>query len=354
MRTPSWSTRNLLPVTVPAAPKNVIVVAMGRMVSVGLPSDGCLDGKRERGGVRSVPTMQHTSDRRPFGAVLTAMITPFGADGEIDLDTAGRLARHLVANGSDGLVLSGTTGESPTLSTGEKMALFEVVVEAVGGAAMVVAGTSTYDTRESIELTERATATGVDGIMAVTPYYSKPEQAGLTAHFRAIAEATDKPIILYNIPGRTGRRIEIKTLAALADHPRIVATKDAVMDVDFTSETVRVVPHLAVYSGQDSYTLPMMAVGAVGVVSVISHLAGPEVAEMVGAIHRNDLDTARRLHQALLGLCWACFLESNPAPIRTAMSRLWGPVGPPRLPVVEATGPTVDAIADALAAVRLA
>lgn len=280
------------------------------------------------------------------------MVTPFGADGSLDVATAVRLAQHLVSSGSDGLVLAGTTGESPTLRADEKVALFEAVVEAVGDKAMVVAGTSTYDTRESVEMTERATAAGVDGILAVTPYYSKPEQSGLIAHFRAIAEATDKPVMLYNIPGRTGRRVEIRTLATLADHPRIVATKDAVMDVDFTSETVRAIPHLAVYSGQDSYTLPMMAVGAVGVVSVISHLAGPEVAEMVKAANRNELEAARQIHQALLGLCWACFLESNPAPIRTALSRLWGPVGPPRLPVVEASAATVDAITEALAALR--
>jgi 4-hydroxy-tetrahydrodipicolinate synthase len=296
--------------------------------------------------------MQHSLDRRPFGEVLTAMVTPFTADGDLDVGTAVRLADHLVNSGSDGLVLAGTTGESPTLRADEKVALFEAVVEAVGDKAMVVAGTSTYDTRESVEMTERATAAGVDGILAVTPYYSKPEQAGLIAHFRAIAEATDKPVMLYNIPGRTGRRVEISTLAALADHPRIVATKDAVMDVDFTSETVRAIPGLAVYSGQDSYTLPMMAVGAVGVVSVISHLAGPEVAQMVKAANRNELESARQIHQALLGLCWACFLESNPAPIRTALSRLWGPVGPPRLPVVEASAKTVDAIAEALAALR--
>lgn len=289
-----------------------------------------------------------SSVTHPFGQVLTAMITPFGADGGVDLDTAGRLARHLVDHGSDGLVVAGTTGESPTLSATEKVELFAAVKQAVGDRAMVVAGTSTYDTRESVELTERATAVGVDGILAVTPYYSKPEQAGLLAHFRAMADATDRSLLLYNIPGRTGRRIEISTLAALARHPRIVAVKDAVMDLDFTSETVRVVPELAVYSGQDSYTWPMMAVGAVGVVSVISHLAGRQVAAMVHAANAGDMATARGLHIALLELSWACFLESNPGPVRAAMSKFWEPVGSPRLPMVEASEKTLAAIESAL------
>lgn len=289
---------------------------------------------------------------RPFGEVLTAMITPFGTDGGLDLETAARLANHLVDAGSGGLVVAGTTGESPTLSASEKVDLFEAVLGAVGGRARVLAGTSTYDTRESVELTARATEVGVDGILAVTPYYSKPEQAGVIAHFRAIADATDKPVMLYNIPGRTGRLIDQDSLATLAGHPEIVAVKDAVMDIDFTSETVRRTPHLAVYSGQDSYTLPMMAVGAVGVVSVIAHLAGPEVAAMVGAANAGELAKARAMHISLLPLAWACFLESNPAPIRAAVDRMWGPVGEPRLPVAPARSATVDAIEQAMKELR--
>ncbi len=292
--------------------------------------------------------MHEHADGRPFGEVLTAMITPFADDGTVDLDRAERLARYLIDSGSDGLLVAGTTGESPTLSLDEKLALFERVSKAAAGEAMVLAGTSTYDTRESVELTRNASHTGVDGILAVTPYYSKPEQAGLVAHFNAIADATDLPVMLYNIPGRTGRRIEVATLAELAAHPRIQGVKDAVMDIDFTSETVRAVPQLAVYSGQDSYTLPMMSVGAVGVVSVISHLAGRQVTEMVKSANRGDFVTARALHTALLPLCWACFLESNPAPVRSAMSKFWEPVGDPRLPVVPAKQSTVDAIGAAL------
>lgn len=288
----------------------------------------------------------------PFGHVLTAMITPFTSDGSIDHERAARLARHLVDSGSDGLVVTGTTGESPTLSADEKVALYATVVEAVGGRATVVAGTGTYDTAGSVRLTERAAGVGVGGVLAVTPYYNKPEQAGLVAHFSAIADASDLPVMLYNIPGRTGRRIEIDTLERLAAHPGIVAVKDAVMDVDFTSETCRRVPELAVYSGQDSYTFPMMAVGAIGVVSVVSHLAGRTVRAMVEAVHAGDLPEARRLHLALLPLCWACFLETNPGPVKAAMDRLWEPVGEPRLPLTAASGSTVDAIEAALAPLR--
>jgi 4-hydroxy-tetrahydrodipicolinate synthase len=284
----------------------------------------------------------------PFGDVLTAMITPFSDNGDVDHDRAYRLARHLVDQGSDGIVVTGTTGESPTLSAEEKVALYRTVVEAIGGRASVLAGTGTYDTRESVRLSERAAAIGVDGLMAVTPYYSKPEQAGILAHFHAIADATDLPVLVYNIPGRTGRRIEIDTLARMSEHARIVATKDAVMDIDFTSETVRRVPGLAVYSGQDSYTWPMMAVGAVGVVSVISHLAGREVAAMVAAAKASNMTEAARLHAALLPLCWACFRESNPAPVKGALNALWEPVGSLRLPLIDASDSTVQEIKDAL------
>ena len=276
------------------------------------------------------------------------MITPFTGDGAVDHEAAARLARHLIDNGSDGLVVSGTTGESPTLSPDEKVALFATVKNAVGDRAMVVAGTGTYDTAESVELSKRAADVGADGLLAVTPYYSRPEQAGLLAHFTAIADATELPVLLYNIPARTARLIEIPTLALLAEHERIVAVKDAVMNIDHTSELCRAVPRLAVYSGQDSYTFPMMAVGAVGVVSVISHLAGRQVREMVDAALVGDLVRARELHQLLLPLCWACFLESNPGPVRSALDRWWEPVGPPRLPVLAAADVTMAAIEAAL------
>lgn len=281
------------------------------------------------------------------------MITPFTADGEVDHERAWRLARHLASHGSDGLVVTGTTGESPTLTEAEKIALYKTVVEAVANKeTRVVAGTGTYDTAESVHLSKRAAEVGVDGIMAVTPYYSRPSQDGIAAHFESIADATDLPVVIYNIPGRTAQLIEVATLARLSEHPRIVATKDAVMNIDFTSATVAKVPELAVYSGQDSYTWPMMAVGAIGVISVISHLAGDEVAAMVAAAGKGDIAEARRLHLALLELGESCFREPNPAPVKAALDELWEPVGQPRLPLLQATPETVSAVSSALSTLR--
>ncbi len=285
----------------------------------------------------------------PFGEVLTAMITPFTGSGAVDYDKVWRLARYLVDNGSDGLVVTGTTGESPSLSADEKVATYRAVVEAVGDRARVVAGTGTYNTAESIELSKRAADAGVDGVMAVTPYYSKPDQEGLVRHFSAIADATDLPVLLYNIPGRTGRLIEVGTLTRLSAHPRIVAVKDAVMDIDHTAQARLALPDdFAIYSGQDSFTLSMMAVGAVGVVSVASHLVGKQIKRMVRAAHDGDWDEARRLNFGLLPVFYACFAEPNPVPVKAAMDRLWEPVGEPRLPLVAARPGTVDAIEAAL------
>jgi 4-hydroxy-tetrahydrodipicolinate synthase len=280
------------------------------------------------------------------------MITPFTETGQVDYEKVWRLARHLTDHGSDGLVVTGTTGESPTLAADEKIAIYRTVVESVTGRDVrVIAGTGTYDTAESVQLSRRAADAGVHGLLAVTPYYSRPSQEGLIAHFAAIADATDLPVMLYNIPGRTARRIDVETLRKLSDHPRIRAVKDAVMDIDFTSQTCHDVPELAVYSGQDSYTWPMMAVGAIGVVSVISHLAGDAVAAMVRAAAAGDIARARDLHQQLLPLAFACFVEPNPAPVKAALNSLWEPVGVPRLPLLAASESTVAAIKEALGAV---
>jgi 4-hydroxy-tetrahydrodipicolinate synthase len=280
------------------------------------------------------------------------MITPFTETGQVDYEKVWRLARHLTDHGSDGLVVTGTTGESPTLAADEKIAIYRTVVESVTGRDVrVIAGTGTYDTAESVQLSRRAADAGVHGLLAVTPYYSRPSQEGLIAHFAAIADATDLPVMLYNIPGRTARRIDVETLRKLSDHPRIRAVKDAVMDIDFTSQTCHDVPDLAVYSGQDSYTWPMMAVGAIGVVSVISHLAGDAVAAMVRAAAAGDIARARDLHQQLLPLAFACFVEPNPAPVKAALNSLWEPVGVPRLPLLAASESTVAAIKEALGAV---
>jgi 4-hydroxy-tetrahydrodipicolinate synthase len=292
-------------------------------------------------------------EMQPFGRVLTAMITPFTDQGGLDYDRVWSLARYLTGHGSDGLVVTGTTGESPTLSFEEKVALYRTVVEATSGREVkVVAGTGTYDTAESVRLTQEAARAGCQGILAVTPYYNRPSQEGLEAHFRAIADASDLPVILYNIPGRTARRIEVETMKRLSGHPRIIAVKDAVMDLEFTSRSCHEVPELAVYSGQDSLTLPMMAVGAVGVVSVISHLAGDLVHRMVVAAEEGRLDEAREIHHQLLPLAFACFLEPNPTPVKAALNALWEPVGAPRLPLVTASDSTLAAIKEALGAVQ--
>lgn len=289
----------------------------------------------------------------PFGQVLTAMVTPFTAEGELDYGQAWRLARFLIDNGSDGIVVAGTTGESPTLGDHEKVALFKTVVEAVGERGKVVAGTGTYDTAHSVEMSKRAADLGCHGIMAVTPYYSKPPQEGLFRHFSAIADATGLPLLVYNIPGRTSRLIEVETLQRLAGHPNIVATKDAVEDVDFTKRTAEAVgDSMAIYSGQDSLTLPLMRVGAIGVVSVTAHLAGPWIARMVDAAAKGDWEEAERLHEVLMPLNTALFLEPNPMPLKGALERVWERVGEPRLPLVPAGGETVDAVEHALGKVQ--
>jgi 4-hydroxy-tetrahydrodipicolinate synthase len=289
----------------------------------------------------------------PFGRVLTAMITPFDQDGAVDHEAVWELAKHLVETGSEGIVVAGTTGESPTLSEDEKVALFRDVVEAVGDHAAVLGGTGTYDTAESVHLTKRACEVGCSGVMAVTPYYSRPPQQGLFEHFTAIADASSVPVLLYNIPSRTGRLIEVETLTRLAAHERIVAVKDAVGDLAFTTNTRRACPDdFAIYSGDDILTLPMMAVGAVGIVSVAAHLAGEQVAAMVAAAASGDWEEARRLHLALAPLFGALFAEPNPIPVKAALDAMWRPVGRPRLPLVAASSETVDRVKEALAAAR--
>ncbi len=290
----------------------------------------------------------------PFGRLLTAMITPFDSSGAVDHGTGGELARHLVDTGNDGIVVAGTTGESPTLDVDEKVALFKAVVDAVGDRAFVVAGTGTYDTAESLQLTTRAIEVGVHGVMAVTPYYSRPPQQGLFEHFIAIAEASSVPVLLYNIPSRTSRRIEVETLVRLAEHDRIVAVKDAVGDLGFTTDTINACgDNLAVYSGDDLLTLPMMSVGAAGVVSVGAHLAGEQIAAMIEAAVSGNWEEARRLHLALAPLCRALFVEPNPMPVKAALSAFWQSVGEPRLPLVPASADTVTAIKEALAIARI-
>lgn len=286
---------------------------------------------------------------QPFGSVLTAMITPFDGDGQVDYQTVWDLCRYLVSSGSDGLVVCGTTGESPTLTTEEKLAVFKTAVEAVGDRAVVIAGTGTYDTAASVEMTRRAQELGCQAVMAVTPYYNKPPQEGLYQHFTAIADASDLPVLVYNIPGRTSRLIEVETLARLSRHERIVATKDAVEDVEFTRRTLEAVEEsFAVYSGQDSFTLPLMEIGAVGVVSVASHLVGGQIQELTRLARDKDFAEARVIHARLMPVFEALFIEPNPMPLKAVMTQLWGPVGDPRLPLIPPSAETVTQLLSAL------
>ncbi|NLW08238.1 MAG: 4-hydroxy-tetrahydrodipicolinate synthase [Firmicutes bacterium] len=284
-----------------------------------------------------------------FGRVLTAMVTPFNEEGNVDYEAAGKLARRLVENGSDGMVVAGTTGESPTLSMEEKLKLFATVVEAVGGKAVVIAGTGTNNTQQSVELTKEAEKTGVDGIMAVAPYYNKPPQEGLYRHYRAIAEATSLPVMVYNVPGRTAVNICPSTMARLAEIDNIIALKEASGNLNQAAEMVRVLPkNFLVYSGDDSMTLPILSVGGVGVVSVASHLVGRQIASMINDYLQGEVEKAARAHNELLPLFKALFLTTNPIMVKAALNLLGVNVGPTRLPLVEATAAELDALKEAL------
>jgi 4-hydroxy-tetrahydrodipicolinate synthase len=273
-----------------------------------------------------------------FGAVITAMVTPFAPDGALDVDAAVDLARWLVAHGSDGLVLAGTTGEGPVLSDVEAGQLWRAVAEAV--TVPVLAGTGTNDTRHSIELTQMATDCGVDGILLVTPYYSRPSQDGLLAHFSAVAAATALPVLLYDIPVRTGRRIEHSTMLRLVNGaPNVVGVKDAAGDPAGAARLIARAPEsFELYSGDDSLTLPLVAVGAVGVISVCAHWAGGEMGEMVAAALKGDIETARAMNARLIE---SYEFEStpafpNPMPAKAACRALGLKVGQCRLPMGEA------------------
>jgi len=290
----------------------------------------------------------------PFGRVVTAMVTPFAADGSVDLDLAARLAEHLVANGSDALVLCGTTGESPTLSWREQHELFAAVKGAVGGRAQLVAGSGSNCTAEAVEATREAARLGADGALVVVPYYNKPPQDGLEAHFRAVAQAAPElPLMLYNIPGRTGTSLAPDTTARLLDCPNVVSFKAA----SGTTEEVSALrdacgDRLAIYSGDDALTLPMLAVGAVGVVSVASHLVGPQISAMVRAFLEGDLAQALALHEQLLPLGKALFCTTNPIPVKAALEISGWPVGAPRLPLLSADTDVRQRLTATLAALR--
>jgi len=272
----------------------------------------------------------------PFGRVLTAMITPFQADGSLDLGGAQKLAEHLVAAGHDGLVISGTTGESPTTSDAEKAALVRAIVEAVGDSAHVVAGVGSNETRHTVELAQQAAAAGASALLVVTPYYNRPPQAGLLAHFTAAADATDLPVMLYDIPSRTGRAIEADTLRRLAEHPRIVANKDAKGDLAQAAD-IMATTDLVYYSGDDALNLPLLALGAAGVVSVVAHLVGPRIRALVEAYLAGDVRLARDIDRGLLPVYTGLFRTQGTILTKAALTQLGLPAGPVRLPLVDAT-----------------
>ena len=277
------------------------------------------------------------SPSHPFGVLLTAMVSPFNADGSLDLDGAQALATHLVDElAHDGLVVNGTTGESATKSDDEDLAVLRAVLEAVGDRATVVAGVGTNDTRHSVEAARAAARTGAHGVMAVTPYYNRPPQEGLLRHFVAIADATDLPMITYDIPKRTGTAIELSTLQRLAEHPRIVANKDAKGDLEF-AQWGMATTGLAWYSGDDVLNLPLLSVGAAGMISVVGHLVGDRLKAMAEAMAAGDVALAAEINRGLLPVYTGCFRTQGVILTKAALDMQGLPAGPVRLPLVDAT-----------------
>jgi len=270
-----------------------------------------------------------------LGEVLTAMVTPFKADGSVDEDRFRGLARHLVENGSDGVVVTATTGESPTLSDQEKIGLWEVAVEEIGDRATVIASTGTYDTHHSVELTKAAHGAGVDGFLVVTPYYNKPPPRGIVEHFKAIAAVSDKPIVVYNIPQRVVVNIEPETMIELAEIPSVHAVKQATEDLD-QARRIAAETDLALYAGSDHLLYPFLELGGVGGVLVYAHLVGPRVKEMIRLYREGDADGARAIDEELKPVVDALGVTINPIPVKAALNLLGHEVGGLRLPLVEA------------------
>lgn len=273
----------------------------------------------------------------PFGRVVTAMVTPFAEDGSVNYGVAERLAEYLVTNGSDGLVICGTTGESPTLSWTEEYELFKAVKQAVGGRAKIIAGTGSNSTTEAIAATQKAAKLNLDGSLQVVPYYNKPPQAGLYQHFKAIAEACQElPMMLYNVPGRTSRNLEPETVARLAQIDNIVAIKEASGDLEQACQIRSLTPdNFAIYSGEDALTLPLLTVGSSGVVSVASHLVGKPMQEMIEAFQMGNNQRATEIQLELFPLFQALFSSTNPIPVKTALNLQGWNVGKLRQPLCE-------------------
>lgn len=288
------------------------------------------------------------------GQVFTAMITPMNKDCSVNYPAAVELAQKLGENGSDGVVLSGTTGESPTLSFEEKVKLYSTVTDALGGQMTIIAGTGSNNTQDSIALTKAAEKAGVDGIMLVTPYYNKPSQEGLYQHFKTVAEQTSLPVMLYNVPGRTGVNILPETVARLAEIDNIVAIKEASGNLEQVSVLKTMVPEdFLIYSGDDALTLPILAVGGAGVVSVASHLVGREIKSMISAFLAGRVGDALEIHLKLMPLFKAMFITTNPVPVKRALEFVGVDTGPLRLPLVDLTEQEAQKIKEVLFSVGL-
>jgi 4-hydroxy-tetrahydrodipicolinate synthase len=277
------------------------------------------------------------SSRAPFGVMLSAMVTPFHADGSLDLDGAQKLAAHLVDNlAHDGLVINGTTGESPTKTDEEDLAVLRAVLDAVGDRATIIAGVGSNDTAHSVNATRAAQKAGAHAVMAVTPYYNRPSQEGIVAHFHAIADSTDLPMITYDIPKRTGTAIEVETFMRIAEHPRIIANKDAKGDIE-AAQWVMARTDLAWYCGDDALNLAFLALGAAGMISVVGHLVGDRLAQMAEAYNNGDVLLAREINTGLLPVYTGIFRAQGAVLTKAALADLGLPSGPVRLPLLDAT-----------------
>ncbi len=284
-----------------------------------------------------------------FGQVITAMATPFDANGEIDFQATANLVEHLIQNGSDGLVVAGTTGESPTLTNEEKVALFEHVVGVADGRIKIIAGTGSNNTRASVTLTQQAEAAGVDGIMLVAPYYNKPSQEGMYRHFEAIAQSTRLPVMLYNIPGRSIVNMSVDLIVRLSQIDNITSVKEASGNLDAASEIIeKTGSGFAVYSGDDSLTLPMLSIGGTGIVSVASHIVGNEMQRMIKLFRTGDTAGAAAIHRKLLPTMKALFAAPSPSPVKAALELYGIPVGGVRLPMLALTKEETAALEQAL------
>lgn len=286
--------------------------------------------------------------------MFTAMVTPYNSDLQVNFDKAGELAQYLIDRGSDGIVVSGTTGESPVLSVSEKLQLFSQVKAAVGDKAEVWAGTGSYNTQETIELSREAEKLGMDGLLLVVPYYNKPSQVGLYQHYTAVAASVAIPIMLYNIPSRTGVNMLPETVARLAELENVVALKESTGLMDQMSALKNILPEkVAIYSGDDSQTLPMLALGAQGVVSIASHLIGPQIKQMLNAFANGDVKESQSLHNQLFAMFKGLFITTNPVPVKEALNLIGMEVGGVRLPMCGANEGEINQLKQLLANYQL-